>query len=153
MIIYIIKSALLLALLYGGFALLLSRETFHRFNRLALLTVMIMSLVLPAIEITAPSTLPLWGSAENAQESAIALWNSFFETKEGLTSTPSPKEEGNSLTFNSTLMEEESNIESEKTTEDEIALPQRGRVEVALYLAGVLGSIGFFLFQLFLSIL
>ena len=146
---FLIKSALLLALLYGGFALLLSRETFHRFNRLALLTVMIMSLVLPAIEITAPSTLPLWGSAENAQEFAIALWNSFFETKEGLTSNPFPKEEGNSLTFNSTLMEEESNIESEKTTEDEIALPQRGRVEVALYLAGVLGSIGFFLFQLF----
>ena len=49
---YIIKSALLLAILYGSFALLLSRETFHRFNRLALLGVMIASLVLPAIHIT-----------------------------------------------------------------------------------------------------
>ena len=122
MIIYLIKSALLLAILYGGFALLLSKETFHRFNRMALLTTMIASLLLPAIQIKAPSQLPLWGSAANAQESAIALWDSFFETKEGLTSTPSPKEEGNSLTFNSTLMEEESNIESEKTTEDGVLI-------------------------------
>ena len=49
---FLIKSALLLALLYGGFALLLSKETFHRFNRLALLTAMIASLVLPAIQLT-----------------------------------------------------------------------------------------------------
>ena len=65
MIIYLIKSALLLALLYGGFALLLSKETFHRFNRIALLTTMIASLVLPAIQIKAPSQLPLWGSAND----------------------------------------------------------------------------------------
>ena len=43
---------MLLAILYGAFALLLSRETFHRFNRLALLGVMIASLVLPAIHVT-----------------------------------------------------------------------------------------------------
>ena len=48
---YLLKSAVLLALLYGGFALLLSRETFHRFNRLALLCVMVASLVLPAIQL------------------------------------------------------------------------------------------------------
>ena len=49
---YIIKSALLLALLYGSFALLLSRETFHRFNRLALLGVLVASMVLPAIHLS-----------------------------------------------------------------------------------------------------
>ena len=49
---YIIKSALLLALLYGSFALLLSRETFHRFNRLALLGVLVVSMVLPAIHLS-----------------------------------------------------------------------------------------------------
>ena len=48
---YILKSALLLALLYGSFALLLSRETFHRFNRLALLGVLVASMILPAIEL------------------------------------------------------------------------------------------------------
>ena len=48
---YIIKSALLLALLYGSFALLLSRETFHRFNRMALLGVLLVSMILPAIHL------------------------------------------------------------------------------------------------------
>ena len=48
---YIIKSCLLLALLYGSFALLLSRETFHRFNRLALLGVLVVSLILPAVQL------------------------------------------------------------------------------------------------------
>ena len=48
---YIIKSALLLTILYGSFALLLSRETFHRFNRLALLSVLVASMALPAIEL------------------------------------------------------------------------------------------------------
>lgn len=49
---YIIKSCLLLALLYGSFALLLSRETFHRFNRLALLGVLVASLILPAVQLS-----------------------------------------------------------------------------------------------------
>ena len=153
---FLIKSALLLALLYGGFALLLSKETFHRFNRLALLTAMIASLVLPAIQLKAPSTLPLWGSAANAQESAIELWDSFFETKESLTPNPSPKEEGSSLIAESLTPNpipsprgEGSNIESESSTEDNITLPQRGSWEGALYLAGVFASVGFFLFQLF----
>ena len=52
MLAYIIKSSLLLAVLYGGFALLLSRETFHRFNRIALLGVLVTSLVLPLIRLS-----------------------------------------------------------------------------------------------------
>ena len=52
MLAYIIKSSLLLAVLYGGFALLLSRETFHRFNRIALLSVLVASMVLPLIRLT-----------------------------------------------------------------------------------------------------
>ena len=52
MMLYLLKSALLLSLLYGAFALLLSRETFHRLNRLALLCVLIASVALPAIQIT-----------------------------------------------------------------------------------------------------
>ena len=42
----------MLALLYGSFALLLSRETFHRFNRLALLGVLLVSMILPAIHLS-----------------------------------------------------------------------------------------------------
>ena len=52
MMLYLLKSALLLSLLYGAFALLLSRETFHRLNRLALLCVLVASAVLPAVQIT-----------------------------------------------------------------------------------------------------
>ena len=52
MLAYIIKSSLLLAVLYGGFALLLSRETFHRFNRIALLGVLVASMVLPLIRLS-----------------------------------------------------------------------------------------------------
>ncbi len=52
MLAYIIKSALLLAVLYGSFALLLSRETFHRFNRVALLLVLVVSLILPAVQLS-----------------------------------------------------------------------------------------------------
>jgi len=48
---YLLKSTILLTLLYGAFALLLSRETFHRFNRLALLGVLLASMILPAIEL------------------------------------------------------------------------------------------------------
>ena len=51
MIYYALKSALLLTLLYGGFSALLSRETFHRFNRVTLLGIVVLSLVLPAVHI------------------------------------------------------------------------------------------------------
>ena len=52
MMLYLLKSALLLSLLYGAFALLLSREPFHRLNRVALLCVLIASVVLPAVQIS-----------------------------------------------------------------------------------------------------
>ena len=59
MMIYSLKSALLLALLYGGFAVLLRRMTFHRFNRMMLLAILVLSLVIPAIHINlkSPSAL------------------------------------------------------------------------------------------------
>ena len=49
---YALKSALLLTLLYGGFSALLSRETFHRFNRVVLLAIVGLSLLLPAVHLT-----------------------------------------------------------------------------------------------------
>ena len=57
MIYYALKSALLLTLLYGGFSALLSRETFHRFNRVMLLGIVVLSLVLPAVHITISNNL------------------------------------------------------------------------------------------------
>lgn len=52
MIYFLLKSAILLSVLYGCFFVLLSHETFHRFNRGVLLAILISSLVLPAWQIT-----------------------------------------------------------------------------------------------------
>ena len=59
MMYYALKSALLLTLLYGGFSALLSRETFHRFNRMLLLGIVVLSMVLPAVHITISSPAPI----------------------------------------------------------------------------------------------
>ena len=50
--IYILKSSVCLVLFYLFFRLLLSKETFHRFNRAALLGVLFFSLLIPCIEMT-----------------------------------------------------------------------------------------------------
>ena len=75
MMYYALKSALLLTLLYGGFSALLSRETFHRFNRMLLLGILELSMVLPAVHITIPVeqktqntlTLPLPSVMEDSE--------------------------------------------------------------------------------------
>ena len=48
---YIIKSILTLSVLYLPYMLLLRKESFFRFNRLMLLTIMVLSLVLPLMDI------------------------------------------------------------------------------------------------------
>ncbi len=50
--IYILKSSVCLVLFYLFFRLLLSKETFHHFNRIALLGVLLFSLLIPCIEVT-----------------------------------------------------------------------------------------------------
>jgi len=49
---YILKSAITLALLYSCFFFLLSKETFHRFNRCMLVGIMLVSLVVPLFHFT-----------------------------------------------------------------------------------------------------
>ena len=48
---YLIKSAFVLTLMYGCFAWLLRRETFHRLNRILLLSILGASLLLPLVQI------------------------------------------------------------------------------------------------------
>lgn len=50
--VYILKSAVCLALFYLFYRLLLSRETFHRFNRVALLGLLLLSCLIPLVEVT-----------------------------------------------------------------------------------------------------
>lgn len=51
-LVYMIKSAFCLALFYLFYRLLLSRETFHRFNRFALLSLLVFSCLIPLCEVT-----------------------------------------------------------------------------------------------------
>ncbi|MFA5470212.1 MAG: M56 family metallopeptidase [Bacteroidales bacterium] len=55
-IVYIIKSALCLALFYLFYKLLLSKDTFHRFNRMALLGIFLLSIVLPFAKLSLQSS-------------------------------------------------------------------------------------------------
>ena len=141
MLTYVFKSALLLSLLYGSFALLLSRETFHRFNRVALLCVLVASLVLPVIRIevpaplVAPAPLPIW-------ESAVVLPDRSASTGESVGSgvsnfEASPQEGSDEL------------LAQGRTT------PSFEEMGEALYLLGVLVSVAIFcvgLFRLFKEI-
>ena len=59
MMLYVIKAAITLALLYSCFFLFLSKETFHRFNRCMLVGIMLISLVMPMFHFSTehPTTL------------------------------------------------------------------------------------------------
>ena len=57
LLIYQIKVSLCLIAFYLLWKLLLSRETFHRFNRVALLVVMVLALVLPWIRLSLDTTV------------------------------------------------------------------------------------------------
>lgn len=48
---YLVLSVFTLTLLYGVYRLVLSRTTLHRFNRILLLSILVLSAVLPAVRI------------------------------------------------------------------------------------------------------
>jgi len=50
--VYILKSSVCLAVFYLFYRLLLSKETFHRFNRFALLGILLLSCMVPFVEVT-----------------------------------------------------------------------------------------------------
>lgn len=52
MMIYALKSVVVLTLLYICFYLLLRRETFHRFNRVILISILLVSVAVPLIPLT-----------------------------------------------------------------------------------------------------
>ena len=56
LLIYSIKSALVLTLLYLPYTLMLRQESFFRMNRITLLTILILALVLPMIDIPSLAT-------------------------------------------------------------------------------------------------
>ena len=71
--VYILKSSVCLVAFYLFYRLLLSRETFHRFNRIALLGVIILSVAIPFIRImTDGHTAPLAESGISLTDGANA---------------------------------------------------------------------------------
>ncbi len=130
MLLYIIKSALLLALLYGSFALLLSRETFHRFNRAALLSVLVISMVLPFVQLTIRKPKFLSYEEVPMQEAIVQPDIQFEEEYE--------------------VSQHEEQLEIVNPTEQERPLkPSLEGIGEAVYFLGLFASLAIFFFQLF----
>lgn len=70
--IYLVLSAVCLALLYGVYRLALSRTTLHRFNRSLLLSIIGLSAILPAIRISAIGDSPLLHVQNSVKEDAFS---------------------------------------------------------------------------------
>ena len=60
--IYLVLSSLCLALLYGVYRVAMSRTTLHRFNRVMLLSILVLSAILPAIRISAIGAIGATGA-------------------------------------------------------------------------------------------
>ncbi len=58
-LVYILKSAACLAVFYLFYKLLMSRDTFHRFNRFALLGLLVLSSLLPLVEVSVEDPAPV----------------------------------------------------------------------------------------------
>ena len=127
---YIIKSSILLALLYGSFALLLSRETFHRFNRLALLGVLVASMLLPAIHLNLNK--PSYLSYEEVAVPHIEMIAEPIQNVEQDITTPQP------------ILPE-----TEETTQVPTFRIDIMQVVKCLYFFGLLASLAIFFMQLF----
>ena len=72
--IYILKSSVCLVLFYLFFRLLLSKETFHRFNRMALLGVLFFSLLIPCIEVTTRHQVEVQQAVLSIEQSVPKIW-------------------------------------------------------------------------------
>ena len=58
-LVYILKSAACLAVFYLFYKLLMSHDTFHRFNRFALLGLLVLSSLLPLVEVSVEDPAPV----------------------------------------------------------------------------------------------
>lgn len=81
MIYFLLKSAILLSVLYGCFFMLLSRETFHKFNRGMLLVILVSSLLLPAWQVRMDKSLfiPEW-AYRPVDKLSVDGWENIPET-------------------------------------------------------------------------
>jgi len=66
--VYILKSSVCLAIFYLFYRLLLSRDTFYRFNRIALLGIIILSVIVPFVQLSVEEPVVMNSSILNIEE-------------------------------------------------------------------------------------
>ena len=86
LLIYTLRSALVLTLLYLPYTLMLRRERFFRLNRLTLLAILVLALVQPLVRITIPDRFVPQGEAA----AAIADVQEFLYTYDAVTVGAAP---------------------------------------------------------------
>lgn len=67
LLVYILKSSLCLAVFYLFYKTMLSRETLHKFNRIVLLSLFLISLILPFVEVSFQKAAPYSGLSLNLE--------------------------------------------------------------------------------------
>lgn len=74
-LLYVIKAAVCLAILYIPYIFLLRHETFYRLNRYILVGIAIVSLIIPLLHISNPAFIQQWFEAKNAAEVTVQVEN------------------------------------------------------------------------------
>lgn len=74
-LLYAIKAAVCLAILYIPYIFLLRHETFYRLNRYILVGIAIVSLIIPLLHISNPAFIQQWFEAKNTTEVTVQVEN------------------------------------------------------------------------------
>ena len=153
--IYLVLSALCLALLYGVYRLALSRTTLHRFNRIILLSIIGLSAVLPAIRISgigAIGTTGAIGDSPLLHVRELAKEEAFSGSKGD--SPQLPAEYNEEVMFEYAPIEEEpvQSVRTSVATGVKVAetVTQLDWVSIITYL--YLMGVGFFLIRLLIGV-
>lgn len=96
--IYLVLSAVTLAFLYGVYRLVLSSTTLHRFNRTILLSILVLSFILPAVRIDAISERVIGDNPLEHENDATGvrplLHTMWADEDDAMTEAPIPVETG-----------------------------------------------------------
>ena len=95
MTLYAIKSAVCLMMLYLPYTLLMRRDTFHSFNRMVLLAIVILSLILPCLDISLTTVTPIQTAIYEGEHSIVEVGRPVI-VAEGVTSGAVISEAGES---------------------------------------------------------
>ena len=147
--IYLVLSSLCLALLYGVYRLALSRTTLHRFNRSLLLSILVLSAVLPAVRIDGLNLNNKVADAPTEKSAPQYLYADEYVPME-IISEPAPMEEPAGAV---TSVASQSDIRTSVTTGIKMVevLTQMDWITILTYL--YLMGVAFFMVRLLIGII